>query len=380
MNYALACRLAVLSICLLFTACTTVVTSYHRQSYVELNSATRPILEPYSGTPQFAQVEDMTAKALDLYGDGYVMLGYSQFVSPLHTSLAESYSTLWGEELRAAYVVLETPRKAMGLNHGYLVTYWARGRSDRFSFGAYFQDLPKDLLEQIGDEFNVVIVRQAVKGSPAANAGVQANDVLLALDGVRVVSAVDFATRLRDYAGKPVTLSISRKGERRDLSLTPAVLSDAGRASVAADAGGAPLYRDAPWLNTQPTDWSRLGDIAAISAASVQNYQRMEQQRQIQYERAQAQMQRNLASLESSKGPATRYEPPSRRGGGPSSAGPDYPTREEMARELRGFNERMERYWTNRGKVQKTQIAEIWVDNFPNIYSQIFTFPRPKAR
>ena len=400
MNCVQVRRLAVLSTCCLLAACAT----YPKQSYVELNSAQHPVFEPYSGKPAFARVEDMSAKADDLYGEGYMMLGYSQFVSPLAPALAENSSTLWGQEVGAAYVALETPRPAKGMNHGYLITYWAKRRPDQSSLGAYIQDLPKDLLDQIGEEFNVVIVRQVVKGTPAASAGLQANDVLLALDDVRVVGTRDFLIRLRDYYGKPVVLSVSRKGERHDLTVTPAPLSEAARDRAAAGAADTrpPQFHDEPWLNTQPTDWSSLGDIGAMSAASVQNYQRMELQRQLQYERAQAQFQRNAATLRSG-GSLPDYSQASRRGGGaPPEAsqrggGPPPgaslrgggspaelsrrgagPSREEMAREQQKFAESMGRYWENRGKVMQRQKLEIYYDNLPNIYNQVFAFPRPK--
>jgi hypothetical protein len=259
-------------------------------------------------------------------------------------------------------------------NDASLVPGWVRARPGSSGFGAYIQDLPNDLLAQIGHEFNVVFVQQVVKRTPAANPGLQANDVLLALQDVRVISAMDFVTRLRHHAGKAVTLSVLRQGERQDVALTPAVLSDAVRPRAVPDINGA----ERPWLVAQPADWSRFGNIRTIGAIPARTYQFMEQQWQVEYDRTRKQIRRNLSHLQPGWGPITRYGPVSRQTGGLFSAAPSYPTGDEMARDRKRFNEGMERYWTNRGKVQKSPMVEVWADNCPSIYSQLFAFPRSR--
>ena len=256
-----------------------------------------------------------------------------------------------------------------------MVPGWVRARPASSGFGAHIQDLPSDLLAQIGHEFNVVFVQQVVKRTPAANPGLQANDVLLALQDVRVVSAMDFVTRLRHHAGKAVTLSVLRQGERRDVALTPAALSDAVRPRTVPDINGV----GQPWLVAQPADWSPFGNIRTIGAVSGRTYQFMEQQCQIEYDRTRKHIQRNLSHLQPGWGPVTRYGPVSRQAGGRSSASPSYPTGDKMAGDRKRFNEGMERYWANRSKVQKNPMVEAWLDNCPSIYSQLFAFPRPRG-
>jgi PDZ domain len=262
-----------------------------------------------------------------------------------------------------------------GHRENHAVPGWVRARPRSSGFGAYIQDLPNDLLALIGHEFNVVFVQQVVKRTPAANPGLLANDVLLALQDVRVVSAMDFVTRLRHHAGKAVTLSVLRQGERLDVALTPAVLSDAVRPRVVPDINGA----GQPWLVAQPADWSRFGNIRTIDAVSARTYQFMEQQWQVDYDRTREQIRRNLSHLQPGWGPITRYGPVSRQAGGLLSAAPSYPTCDEVAKDRKWFSEGMERYWTNRGKVQKNPMVEVWADNCPNIYSQLFAFPRPRG-
>lgn len=65
------------------------------------------------------------------------------------------------------------------------------------------------------------IVARLVDGAPAARAGVQAGDTLLALDGVSLVSEAGRRSLETLRAGEPVTLQIGRASGRRELSVTP---------------------------------------------------------------------------------------------------------------------------------------------------------------
>jgi hypothetical protein len=253
--------------------------------------------------------------------------------------------------------------------HRPLPAYSPRGGPQSSTFEAYVQDLPTDLLAQIGHDFNVVIVQQVMRRALSADAGVQANDVLVALEGVRVVSAMDLVIRLRERAGKTVTLSVLRGGERHDVSLTPAVLTDTAQASAGSNATGA-----ASWLATR-ADWSRSRDFVLANGDWVPACQRVGEAWQIGYERTRAQARCKQAVPLPGEGPSTHYDPISRRGDASSAV----PCCEEMARDRERFNEGMERYWVHRGKVRKNRIVELWSERCPQIYSQLFAFPRPKA-
>ncbi len=60
----------------------------------------------------------------------------------------------------------------------------------------------------------------AVPG-PAKAAGVQPGDVVVAVDGTRVKDSEQFVRTIRASAGKTVSLTVLRDGERRQLTLTP---------------------------------------------------------------------------------------------------------------------------------------------------------------
>ncbi len=65
------------------------------------------------------------------------------------------------------------------------------------------------------------LVASVEKGSPAAEAGIEPGDVVLALNGTPVETATDLTTRLaRMQPGNKVTLSIVRKGTTRDVTVT----------------------------------------------------------------------------------------------------------------------------------------------------------------
>lgn len=160
-----SCALALLAP--LLASCTTLQTTYFRGSYIELTGADHPALQAAPATPRFAQVEDMKDKAHALYGEGYTMLGYSQFVSPLLPSLAGSYSTKWGRKVGAAYVGLETPRPGRSNLHYYLATYWGKLLPGVAPFGVYLDGLPEALLARIGAEQDMVVVWQVIDGTPA---------------------------------------------------------------------------------------------------------------------------------------------------------------------------------------------------------------------
>ena len=220
-------------------------------------------------------VEDMADGVLDMYGRGYAMLGYSQFVSPLLTSLAPSYATKYAAAMNAAYVVLETPRPGSSNLHGYLATYWAMVRPELSTFGSYIQNLPEDMLKRLGENYNRVMLRQIIPGTPAAGAGFKANDIVLAVNGVRVVSTDVFSKMLNENQGKEVLISIPRQGELLELPViltVPVQVSNAGYG-----------FYEAPWRNTEPTDWSSLS--AANITVDVLRQQQAECKCQAAYER-----------------------------------------------------------------------------------------------
>jgi regulator of sigma E protease len=65
------------------------------------------------------------------------------------------------------------------------------------------------------------LVANVVKGMPAAEAGLKPEDRVVAINGQPVVSAAKLSETVRGWGTKPITLRIERKGEQRDVVVTP---------------------------------------------------------------------------------------------------------------------------------------------------------------
>jgi regulator of sigma E protease len=62
-----------------------------------------------------------------------------------------------------------------------------------------------------------------VENSPAARAGLQTGDTVLAVDGQNAKSALAISDYIRRHAGQPITISILHENERRDVVVRPEI-------------------------------------------------------------------------------------------------------------------------------------------------------------
>jgi S1-C subfamily serine protease len=85
--------------------------------------------------------------------------------------------------------------------------------------------LPQRLAQAAGQDA-ALEVREVVPDSPAADGGLRAGDLLLSIDGVRILDSGNLQRVMsEDRIGRPVTAEISRDGERRQVTVRPAELS-----------------------------------------------------------------------------------------------------------------------------------------------------------
>jgi regulator of sigma E protease len=68
-----------------------------------------------------------------------------------------------------------------------------------------------------------LVVGEVAKDSPAARAGFQQKDVVLAIDGIQMKSAAAASEHIRHHGGKAVSFSILRDGKNLELEVTPEV-------------------------------------------------------------------------------------------------------------------------------------------------------------
>ncbi len=88
--------------------------------------------------------------------------------------------------------------------------------------GVYLQDLTWDIKEALGLESKRgALVREVVKGSPADEAGLKQEDVIIKFDGNRVRNSSHLTRLIRSCSpGEKVKLTILREGEKKTISLT----------------------------------------------------------------------------------------------------------------------------------------------------------------
>lgn len=105
------------------------------------------------------------------------------------------------------------------------------------SFGLALQDLDESLARVFGSRG--ALISDVLQGGPASRSGVVAGDLLLAMGGVEMTSAVEAARALAMApAGQPTALTIARRGRQRVVDVTPASAYD--MAALAREAGPAP--------------------------------------------------------------------------------------------------------------------------------------------
>jgi serine protease Do len=124
-----------------------------------------------------------------------------------------------GVGLGLAVPINDTTRKIIGalMNEG-------RFRRAYLGIAGGPRPLPPRLARELGRETGVEVV-EVVEGSPAANAGFRAEDLIVELNGI-AVAGVDDLQRLMtgELIGKSVTLETVREGKRSRIELVPVEL------------------------------------------------------------------------------------------------------------------------------------------------------------
>jgi regulator of sigma E protease len=100
------------------------------------------------------------------------------------------------------------------------------------------------VLDFLPDYGNVpVVVREVEPGTPAAEAGLQPGDRIVAVSGQPVKSAEQVIQFIREHKGQPVTLTVNRGGQQVDVTATPRRLSDGRERLGFQPAEDIPLHR-----------------------------------------------------------------------------------------------------------------------------------------
>jgi regulator of sigma E protease len=79
-------------------------------------------------------------------------------------------------------------------------------------------------VEALGVVPATVLVASVTPDSPAERAGLQAGDLIVAVDGSRVGSFASFSERVRGSGGKPLAIAYARGGVRHEIAVQPKLL------------------------------------------------------------------------------------------------------------------------------------------------------------
>lgn len=88
-----------------------------------------------------------------------------------------------------------------------------------------------------------VIIRDVAKGSPAAEASIAVGDRVLAVNGQTVRSAEHITNFVREHPSQPITLTVERNGEKKEITATARRLSDGSERLGISPADDFPLQR-----------------------------------------------------------------------------------------------------------------------------------------
>ncbi|MBB3607993.1 RIP metalloprotease RseP [Rhizobium sp. BK602] len=101
-------------------------------------------------------------------------------------------------------------------------------------------------------------------GGPAAKAGVQAGDRLIAVDGNDVATYYDIARYIGDRPGKTIVLTVERNGQTRDFSMEPATLTETDASGNKKDIGSIGIAPVDPLVATVAQDSPAAGKGIAL--------------------------------------------------------------------------------------------------------------------
>ncbi|MCC7491932.1 MAG: trypsin-like peptidase domain-containing protein [Fimbriimonadaceae bacterium] len=101
----------------------------------------------------------------------------------------------------------------------------SKGRVSRSALGLTIRDASPDEVNRVGARSGIpAVVDELVANGPAAQAGLQVGDLVLAVSGHTINGSADFANRIQLLpADQPVALAVWRQGQRLTLQAKPTV-------------------------------------------------------------------------------------------------------------------------------------------------------------
>jgi len=171
--------------------------------------------------PENPEVEMGGSRSADrarLAARGLVAIGSARLAGP--EAIVRADAERIGREVGAEVVRIHVPADE---STDWLATYHVRFQ---LPFGATFRDLRAD--ERAEFQEGGVQLGTIIGNTPASRANLLEGDYVLYMNGIRIANRAAFQARLRENAGRTVTLTIVRNGIRLERSLRLGVLPDGG--------------------------------------------------------------------------------------------------------------------------------------------------------
>src|SRR5438067_931466 len=120
-------------------------------------------------------------------------------------------------------------------------------------------------------------------GSPAAQAGIEYGDRIVAVDGENVDGFLMLQEKIRAHAGQPLTMTVLRGGQRRDVRLTPAVHEETnpietvkqGRIGISAAPRIAEIAITSPQTPAARSGLKTFDVVVKVGGEPVRNYEEL---------------------------------------------------------------------------------------------------------
>lgn len=114
------------------------------------------------------------------------------------------------------------------------------GAVERGWLGVTIQSVTEDIADSLGlNEAEGALVSKVLPDSPAAEAGLQQGDVIVALDGQRIGKLKTLPRLVAEAeTGKPATVTVWRDGREKDVTVTIGRMPEETASLMAAEAGG----------------------------------------------------------------------------------------------------------------------------------------------
>jgi hypothetical protein len=147
------------------------------------------------------------------------------------------------------------PAKCPAIQPGYVVTHWLKIGDEHqcmacepYWIGTMCEFAPPIVLAQLGLDHGLA-VEAVAEGSAAAEAGVQAHDVIVSADGIPLIDCHQLVETIQDAQAAPMVLRVVRNGEPREVIVVPRAHAGGPPASyvlVVAD----PLGDESKWVGS----------------------------------------------------------------------------------------------------------------------------------